>query len=178
MHVRNKYLVLILSTGLVSPQYHCCFDDFFEMMKYGGTDVTVSSTWQQLAGICATKAFSQNQTLTLHGHMQIQTPADTSVPSEQLDASTERQDTNWEFQNDITGETIGVTTPKDEPPRNQGTRESEGASQESSTNTSAGISKCRRVRTMTRKMADSVSKREFYGNAQMHYMASEAMEWV
>jgi hypothetical protein len=82
MHARNMYLVLNLSTGLVSPQFHCHFDDFYETTKYGGTDVTVSSTWQQLAGLnCATEAFSQNQTSTLHGHMQIETPADTSVPS-------------------------------------------------------------------------------------------------
>jgi hypothetical protein len=166
MHARNVYLVLNLSTGLVSPQYHYCFDDFFKTMKYGGTDVTNSSTWQQLVGLNrVTEAFSQNQTSTLHGHMQIETPADTSVPSEQLDASTEHQDTNWEFHDDITGETIGVTTPQDELPRNQGTHKSEGASQESSTNTSAGISKCGRVCTMSRKMANSVSQREFYGNA-------------
>ncbi len=54
-HARNVYLVLNLSTGLVSPQYHCCFDDFFETTKYCAPDVAVSSTWQQLAGFyCAT----------------------------------------------------------------------------------------------------------------------------
>ena len=107
--------------------------------------------------------------------MQIETPADTSVPSEQLNASTEHQDANWKFHDDITGETIGVATPQDEPPRNQGTLKSEGASLESSINTSAGISKRGRVRTMSRKMADSMSQRKFYGNAQMHYMALEAI---
>jgi hypothetical protein len=44
MHARNFYLVLNLSTGLVSPQYHCRFKDFFETTKYGGPDVSVSST--------------------------------------------------------------------------------------------------------------------------------------
>ncbi len=29
MHARNVYLVLNLHTGLVSPQHHCCFDNFF-----------------------------------------------------------------------------------------------------------------------------------------------------
>ncbi len=124
-----------------------------------------------LAGlICATEAFSQNQTSTLHGHMQIEIPSDTLVPLEQLDTSMEHQDTNWEFHDDITRETIGVTTPQDELPRNQGSQESEGALQKSSTNTSAGISKRGRVCTMSRKMADSVSQCKFYGNAQMHYM--------
>ncbi len=176
MHARNVYLVLNLITGLVSPQYHCCFDDFIKTTKYGGTDVTVSSTWQQLVGLKrATEAFSQNQTSTLHGHMQIETPANPFIPLEQLNASTEHQDANWEFHNDITGETIGVATPQDEPPRNQGTLESEGASLESSTNTSATSSKCGRVHTMSKTMANSVSQYKFYGNAQMHYMALEAI---
>jgi hypothetical protein len=51
MHARPVYLMLNLSTGLVSPQYHCRFDDFFETTKYGGPDVAISSTWQQLAGL-------------------------------------------------------------------------------------------------------------------------------
>jgi hypothetical protein len=177
MHARNVYyLVLNFSTRLVLPQYHCCFDDFFETTKYGGPDVTISSTWQQLAGLNrVAEAFSQYQTSTLHSHMQIETPSDTSVPSEQLNDSTEHQDANWEFHDDITGETIGVATPQDEPPRNQDSQESKGALQESSMNTSAGISKRGRVCTISRKMADSVSQREFYGNAQLHYMASESI---
>jgi hypothetical protein len=31
MHARKVYLILNLVTGCVSPQYHCRFDDFFEM---------------------------------------------------------------------------------------------------------------------------------------------------
>ncbi len=53
MHARNVYLVLLLLTGLVSPQFHCCFDDFFETCKYGVTTAGTSSTqatWQHLAG--------------------------------------------------------------------------------------------------------------------------------
>jgi hypothetical protein len=66
--------------------------------------MTISSTWQQLAGLSrTTEAFSRNQTSTLYGLMQIKTQSDTSDPSEQLDASTEHQDANWEFHNDITG---------------------------------------------------------------------------
>jgi hypothetical protein len=49
-HARNIHLVLSLSTGLVSPQFHCCFDDFFETCKYGVPDGGISSTWQRLAG--------------------------------------------------------------------------------------------------------------------------------
>ena len=49
-HARNVHLVLSLSTGLVSPQFHCRFDDFFETCKYGVPDGGISSTWQRLAG--------------------------------------------------------------------------------------------------------------------------------
>jgi hypothetical protein len=49
-HARNVHLVMSLSTGLVSPQFHCRFDDFFETCKYGVPDGGISSTWQRLAG--------------------------------------------------------------------------------------------------------------------------------
>ncbi len=49
-HTRNVHLVLSLTTGLVLPQFHCCFDNFFETCKYGVTDGGLSSTWQCLAG--------------------------------------------------------------------------------------------------------------------------------
>ncbi len=50
LHARNVHLVLSLTTGLVSPQFHCCFDNFFETCKYGVSDMGISSTWQRLAG--------------------------------------------------------------------------------------------------------------------------------
>ncbi len=40
MHAQNVYLVLNLITGWVSPQYHCCFDNFFETQ-----DNTSWHTW-------------------------------------------------------------------------------------------------------------------------------------
>jgi hypothetical protein len=48
-HARNVSLVLNLMTGSVSPQYHCWFDDFFEMTRHGGPDVSDTICWQQLA---------------------------------------------------------------------------------------------------------------------------------
>jgi hypothetical protein len=49
-HARNVHLVLSLTTDLVSPQFHCCFDDFFKTCKYGVSDTGTQSTWQYLAG--------------------------------------------------------------------------------------------------------------------------------
>ncbi len=49
-HARNVHLVLSLTMGLVSPQFHCCFDDFFETCKYGVSNAGTQSTWQYLAG--------------------------------------------------------------------------------------------------------------------------------
>ncbi len=51
MHARNIYLVLNLITGCVSPQYHCYFDDFFEMTRLGRPDVSGTICWQQLTGL-------------------------------------------------------------------------------------------------------------------------------
>ena len=48
-HARNVYLVLNLTTGCVSPQFHVSFDDFFETVGTGHN--TIDSNWQQLSGI-------------------------------------------------------------------------------------------------------------------------------
>jgi hypothetical protein len=48
-HASNVYLVLNLMTGCISPQYHCQFDDFFEMTHCRGPDDSDTSYWQQLA---------------------------------------------------------------------------------------------------------------------------------
>ncbi len=47
MHARNIYLVLNLLTGCVSPQFHCLFNDFFEMTHHGAPDVSGTICWQQ-----------------------------------------------------------------------------------------------------------------------------------
>jgi len=50
-HVQNVYLVMNLTTGLVSPQYHCRFDDFFETTQHNWPDVVTSATWKKMTGV-------------------------------------------------------------------------------------------------------------------------------
>ena len=47
MNARNVYLVLNLITGFVSPQYHCCFDDFFKTTHHSAPDVSGPICWQR-----------------------------------------------------------------------------------------------------------------------------------
>jgi hypothetical protein len=51
MHARNIFLVLNLVTGCVSPQYHHCFDDFFETAHHSTPDVSGTICWKQLVGL-------------------------------------------------------------------------------------------------------------------------------
>jgi hypothetical protein len=37
------------NTGLVSPQYHCRFDDFFESVRFRRPGLTVPTTWRSLS---------------------------------------------------------------------------------------------------------------------------------
>ncbi len=116
MHARNVYLVLNLSTGLVSSQYHCRFDDFFETTKYGAADVAVSSTWQQLAGFyCTTDVDSHSSTSKLHGDVSRKTPFDTCVPLVLQPESKELFGIHENANEDSTE----VTTPQDDLNQNQ-----------------------------------------------------------
>ena len=47
-HSRSVSLILSLSTGLVSPQFHVTHDDDFETVR---KNRVLSSKWQQLAGL-------------------------------------------------------------------------------------------------------------------------------
>ena len=48
-HARDVCLVLNPNTGLVSPQYHCRFDDFFESVRFQSPELTVPTTWRSLS---------------------------------------------------------------------------------------------------------------------------------
>ncbi len=136
MHARNVYLVLNLSTGLVSPQYHCCFDDFFETTKYGGPDVSVSSTWQQLAQLGhVNKIPSQGLSQTLHSPMSTKMPSDINAPSEEPGISNDKFAVTWDKEIDSNQDPQVTTSQQD----TQASQEAEGASSTTSTIT-AGTS--------------------------------------
>jgi hypothetical protein len=85
MHARSVYQVLNLITGCVSPQYHCCFDDFFETTRHGGPDVSGTICWQQLAGLDRVNAIlSEVSAPTPHSVMYPETPSEGDVPLEEL----------------------------------------------------------------------------------------------
>ena len=76
MHARNIYLVLNLVTGCVLPQYHCCFDDFFETMRHCAPDVSGTICWQKLANLdCAKMALSEVSVPNQHSIMHLKTPS-------------------------------------------------------------------------------------------------------
>ncbi len=96
MHARNVYLVLSLSTGLVSPQYHCCFDDFSETTHHGAADISNTITWQQLAGLGrAREIHSQVSAPTLHGPNYSLSQSDSDVPPDDSSVTSEASDVDW-----------------------------------------------------------------------------------
>lgn len=50
-HARNVHLVLNTSTGLVSPQYHVEFDDYFETVRQDSSTSAHAGIWQRLSGL-------------------------------------------------------------------------------------------------------------------------------
>ena len=162
MHARNVYLVLNLHTGLVSPQYHCRFDDFFETTRHGAPEVSDTITWQQMAGLGrANEVLSQVSAPILHSPNLGMSPSDSNITLEDAPVTSEENDLNWDIQSDSSEET-------------QETEHSQPEGDAPSTPVTAGTSQRGRVRTMSRRMADSVSQRNFYGNSNMHYMANQS----
>jgi hypothetical protein len=85
MHVRNVYLVLNLSTGCVSLQYHCRLDNFFETTRHNGPIVSDTISWQLLAGLNhADMILSKVSAPTQHIVMYPETQSEANVPSEEI----------------------------------------------------------------------------------------------
>ncbi len=135
-HVWNVYLVLNLITGCVSPQYHCRFDDFFEMTRHGGPDVSGTICWQQLAGLSCTDQISlefvqPTQSSTVQNEMLSETP----VPLDGFSISTIDYDVMTDDETSTAGESQASRTPR----RSRASAQAEGALQIKSTVT-AGTS--------------------------------------
>ncbi len=77
IHARMIYLVLNLVTGCVSPQYHCCFNDFFKTMHHGAPDVSGTICWQQLAHLDHAKTvLSEVSMPNQHSIISLETSSD------------------------------------------------------------------------------------------------------
>jgi len=79
-----SWRVPTLTTGCVSPQYHCRFDDFFETTRHGGPDVSGTISWQQLAGLdCATMILPEVSAPIQHSVMYLESLSEGDIPPEE-----------------------------------------------------------------------------------------------
>jgi hypothetical protein len=162
MHARNVYLVLNLSTGCVSPQYHCRFDNFFETTRHNGPDVSGTISWQLLAGLnCAETILSEVSTPTQHSVMYPKTQSEANVPSEEISVTPSFH----EFTTDNHSVSNGDSHVSENVQPSCQSR-TEGATSAEPTVT-AGKSQCGRVHTMSRRMAESVAR-------GLHHMAHQS----
>ena len=63
-HARSVSLILSLDTGLVSPQYHCSFDDMFETTREAQIHLMPTSKWQEKGHFTMSKPQEQGASRT------------------------------------------------------------------------------------------------------------------
>ena len=75
-HQRNVHLVLNLSNGLVSPQFHVKFDDLFETTRYASGDFGSIpgsySCWKFLAGLVKADGTPSPDTYGISGSIPVE----------------------------------------------------------------------------------------------------------
>jgi hypothetical protein len=171
-HARNIYLVLNLMTGCISPQYHCWFDDYFEMARHGGPDVSNTICWQQLAGrSCVAQILSNlawpTQSTTVSRAIPLENRPDDfdlfSVPQVDFDVVIDGK-SFAEGESQAAGFSGNSCT-------SRAPHQAEGVTTIEPT-AIAGTSRSGRVHTMSRKTAKSTSQWGFFGTSGMHYMAN------
>jgi hypothetical protein len=156
-HARNVYLVLNLTTGCVSPQYHCRFDDFFETTRHSGPDVSGTISWQQLAGLDRANAtLSEVSAPIQHGVMYPESLSEGDILPEEPSFSRPVFD--------VTSDDYSVSDVDSLVTENTGPSRQSRASHQAEGVTpaehpvTAGTSQRGRVRTMTRRMTESIAQ--------------------
>jgi hypothetical protein len=166
MHARNVCLVLNLITGRVSPQYHCCFDDFFETTRHGGPDVSGTICWQQLTGLDqATTILSEVSAPIQHSIMYPGTPSEDTVPLEEISVLPPFHEFTADDHSISDGDSQ-VTESMQPSHQSLASHQNEGVTSVEPT-VIAGTSQRGRVCKMSRRMAESVTQ-------GMHHMAHQS----
>jgi hypothetical protein len=147
-HTWTVNLELNLSSGLVLPQLHCCYDDFFETTYHSHQAVTTQANWKQLAGFVK---YDGTHTVQhrLSRTAQLVAPVGTSSSSPALNSVQFSQDDSSEDDFDS-----GNILP-------DSMQDSEGAHDESTNDSetifpTAGISSRGWTRKLSRVMQDSI----------------------
>ena len=89
-HAQSVTLVLNLSTGLVSPQFHVIFDDFFEMTRFNRTEALLPSAWQHLSGFDFEARFTKSRQQKITKQQLV--PPTQPVPANQMENNGEFND--------------------------------------------------------------------------------------
>jgi hypothetical protein len=158
-------LVLNLNTGLVSPKFHCRYDDFFETTMHSERDIMTSANWKQLAGFTKYDGTPTVQDRLSSADQHVM-PIGTNLPSSENKPIKFAQGFTSDDDISLSGDSISnIQVPEGDiaPPL-----------QETQPIPTAGISSRGCVRKMSRAM-DSVSQRSFYGDRGMHYMGNRAV---
>lgn len=168
-HARNVNLVLNPSTGLVSPQFHCKYDDFFETTRFNQAEATTNAAWRTKAHLRSNSnnIGNQNDAASLLRESAIGSPNAATDDSTGTTVNSVSTTANRQSSSSPT------TDPSEAPtvnPSSSQTRENEGASGAPS----AGVSSRGRRRSLSRRMAESVAQRDFFGEGDMHYMTAFA----
>ena len=81
-HSVSVSLVLNLTTGNDSPQFHVGHDDFFETIKYNRRDTRSKSNWQKLLGIDHTDTVENKDKVKREALAQSKTDSSSGVTHE------------------------------------------------------------------------------------------------
>ena len=146
-HARNVNLVLNINTGLVSPQFHCKFDDFFETTRFNQAEASTAAPWRRQARLRPDEMDSNWKQMKTVCEAPVGSTDISESNSENVDALDKINDTN----NQHSG--------------------SEGAK----ATDSIALSRTKRVNKQSKKMSESIESKAFWGNRNMHYRADRAI---
>ena len=101
-HARNVKVILNPSTGLVSPQFHVSYDDFFESVRINKDRESQPPLWQELSGLKGRDRAPRSIDIALTRPRDIKAALQQppQVEDEDVNPATYTQDTNSNISNE------------------------------------------------------------------------------
>ena len=175
-HASSVTLVLNLDTGLVSPQYHLQYDDFFETVRPSAGNAQTFSQWQYISGLTTRRA-KKEQPASEGARVAFE--PEPTIP--QSEVSPNEMNLQYESQpneldsGDNTADAAGAPDVPD--------RSTDRQQDETDAHATRNVSRYGRIRTPTQRMKESEEQRNiafsaFYEANSAYYEAMHQDDYL
>jgi hypothetical protein len=169
-HASSVTLVLNLDTGLVSPQYHLQYDDFFETVRPSAGNEGTFSQWQYISGL---KTLQERKRLPPSEGVMFQNEPEPTIPPTEVTPNKLNLPDNTETNNSESNKDIANATGTNDSPDKSNEQQLFNTEEQTQS-----VSRYGRIRKPTQRMKESLEQQRQAIAFQSYYEAMHEEDYL